>query len=52
MKLLEEYEFENSETLKSTIYEHIGKILCEKSPTEAIAYLSTVLNVLPRLLPP
>ena len=44
LKLMEEYEFENSETLKATIYEHIGKILCEKSPTEAIAYLSTVLN--------
>ena len=26
------------------MYEQIGKILCEKSPTEALTYLSTVLN--------
>ena len=44
LKLLEDYQVENSDEIKLSIYEQIGKILCEKSPTEAITYLSTVLN--------
>ena len=44
LKLIEEYEIDDAEAIKANIYEQIGKILCEKSPTEALTYLSTVLN--------
>ncbi|MBQ8886901.1 MAG: zinc ribbon domain-containing protein [Candidatus Gastranaerophilales bacterium] len=44
LKLLEEQEFSDSEEVKSQIYEEIGKLLCEKSPVEAVTYLSNVLD--------
>ena len=44
LKLLEEQEFNDSEEVKSQIYEEIGKLLCEKSPVEAVTYLSNVLD--------
>lgn len=44
LKILEEQEMENSEQLKSLIYEEIGKLLYEKSPKEAITYLANVLD--------
>ena len=44
LKILEEQEFEDSEQIKSQIYEEIGKLLYEKSPKEAITYLANVLD--------
>ncbi len=44
LKLLEEIELDNAEELKAEIYEEIGKLLCEKSPKEAITYLANVLD--------
>lgn len=44
LKLLDEIEINNSEEIKSQIYEEIGKLLCEKSPKEAITYLANVLD--------
>lgn len=44
LKLLDELEEENSEKLKTEIYEQIGKLLSEKSPNEAIPYLANVLD--------
>ena len=44
LKLLEEQDFSDSEEVKSQIYEEIGKLLCEKSPVEAVTYLSNVLD--------
>ncbi|MBE7704518.1 MAG: hypothetical protein E7Z90_01750 [Cyanobacteria bacterium SIG29] len=45
LKILEEQPMLNSDVLKSEIYEQIGKLLCEKSPKEAITYLSNVLDL-------
>ncbi len=44
LKLLDEIEIENSDDLKAQIYEETGKLLCEKSPNEAITYLANVLD--------
>ena len=44
LKLVEEADIEDAESIKATMYEQIGKVLCEKSPTEAIAYLSSILD--------
>jgi hypothetical protein len=44
LKILEEQESSDSDVIKSQIYEEIGKLLCEKSPKEAITYLSNVLD--------
>ena len=44
LKLLEDIETENADDLKSEIYEEIGKLLYEKSPTEAVSYLANVLD--------
>lgn len=46
LKILEEKELENSDKIKSQIYEEIGKLLYIKSPKEAISYLSNVLDVM------
>ena len=45
LKLIEEAEIEDADSIKANMYEQIGKILCEKSPTEAIAYLSSILDM-------
>ena len=44
LKLLDEYQIEDADAVRAGIYEQLGKVLCEKSPTEALTYLSTVLN--------
>lgn len=44
LKILEEQEFPNSDDLRAQIYEKLGKVLCEKSPKEAVTYLSNVLD--------
>lgn len=44
LKLAEEINIENSDYVKSEIYEEIGKLLYQKSPSESIAYLSGVLD--------
>lgn len=44
LKIIEEQEIDNAEHLKNTIYEQIGKLLCDKSPCEAVTYLSNVLD--------
>ncbi|MCD7878495.1 MAG: hypothetical protein LUG16_01020, partial [Candidatus Gastranaerophilales bacterium] len=44
LKLIEEQKAEDKEEEKAQIYEKIGKLLCEKSPVEAITYLSNVLD--------
>lgn len=45
LKILEEEEFPNGDDLRAKIYEKLGKILCEKSPKEAVTYLSNVLDL-------
>ena len=42
--MLEEQSFENSEEIRTQIYEQIGKLLYEKSPKESVTYLSNVLD--------
>ena len=44
LKILEEQNMLNAEELKAEIYEQIGKLLCEKSPKEAVTYLANVLD--------
>ena len=44
LKILEEQENDDSDEIKSQIYEEIGKLLCEKSPNEAVTYLANVLD--------
>ncbi len=44
LKLIEEQGIADSDLIKSEIYEQIGKLLCEKSPAEAVTYLSNVLD--------
>lgn len=44
LKIIEEQNMLNAEELKSEIYEQIGKLLCEKSPKEAVTYLANVLD--------
>jgi len=44
LKILEEQDIADSEIIKAQIYEEIGKLLCEKSPSEAVTYLSNVLD--------
>ncbi len=44
LKLLDEFDINNSDNIKALMYEEIGKLLCEKSPQEAISYLSNVLD--------
>ena len=44
LKILEEQDIADSELIKAQIYEEIGKLLCEKSPKEAVTYLSNVLD--------
>ncbi len=44
LKLLEEQDIQDAEEIKCQIYEEIGKLLCEKSPVEALTYLSNVLD--------
>ena len=44
LKIIEEHNMENAEDLKAEIYEQIGKILCERSPKEAVTYLANVLD--------
>ena len=44
LKILEEQNLLNAEELKADIYEQIGKLLCEKSPKEAVTYLANVLD--------
>lgn len=44
LKIIEEQSMPNAEELKAEIYEQIGKILCEKSPKEAVTYLANVLD--------
>ena len=44
LKILEEQDNNDSEDIKAQIYEEIGKLLCEKSPKEAVTYLANVLD--------
>ncbi len=44
LKILEEQDIADSELVKIQIYEEIGKLLCEKSPSEAVTYLANVLD--------
>ena len=44
LKIIEEHNMMNAEELKAEIYEQIGKLLCEKSPKEAVTYLANVLD--------
>ncbi len=44
LKLLDTLEKDNSDDVKSEIYEEIGKLLYEKSPAEAVTYLANVLD--------
>ena len=44
LKLIEEQNFDDSESLKLDIYEKLGKLLYIKSPQEALGYLSNVLD--------
>lgn len=44
LKIIEEQNIMNSEDLKAEIYEQVGKLLCEKSPQEAVTYLANVLD--------
>lgn len=44
LKILEEQDVADSEIIKTQIYEEIGKLLCEKSPSEAVTYLANVLD--------
>ncbi len=44
LKILDEKDLENSDSIKAQIYEEIGKLLYMKSPKEAISYLSNVLD--------
>ncbi len=44
LKILEEQDIADSELVKTQIYEEIGKLLCEKSPNEAVTYLANVLD--------
>ncbi len=44
LKIMEEENFDNTEEQKIVLYEQLGKLLCEKSPTEAVSYLSNILD--------
>ena len=44
LKLLDELNLDNGDYIKTEIYEEIGKLLYEKSPTEAVTYLANVLD--------
>lgn len=44
LKIIEEQNMNDAEELKAEIYEQIGKLLCEKSPKEALTYLANVLD--------
>ncbi len=44
LKLIEEQDITDAEEIKAQIYEEIGKLLCEKSPKEAVTYLANVLD--------
>ncbi len=44
LKLLDELDIENSDSIKFQIYEEIGKLLYEKSPSEAVTYMANVLD--------
>lgn len=44
LKILEEQEMPNAENVREIIYEQIGKLLSQKSPSEAIGYLANVLD--------
>lgn len=44
LKLIEEQDITDAEEVKAQIYEEIGKLLCEKSPKEAVTYLANVLD--------
>ncbi|MBR1942957.1 hypothetical protein IJ843_04410 [bacterium] len=44
LKLMDEQNFSSRDESKQRIYEEMGKLLCEKSPQEAVTYLSNVLD--------
>ena len=44
LKLIEEQNFPEGESLKAVIYEELGKLLYKKSPQEAISFLSNILD--------
>ncbi len=44
LKVLEAQELQNTEEIRCVIYEQLGKLLHQKSPTEAVTYLSNVLD--------
>ncbi len=44
LKVLEAQELQNTEEIRSVMYEQLGKLLHQKSPTEAVTYLSNVLD--------
>ena len=45
LKLLDELNLPDNESIKERIYEETGKLLSEKSPQEAVTYLSNVLDI-------
>ncbi len=45
LKLIDELNPDNADDIRIIIYEQMGKLLCEKSPKEAISYLSNVLDI-------
>lgn len=44
LKLMDEQNINGAEEIKLRMYEEMGKLLCEKSPKEAVTYLSNVLD--------
>ena len=44
LKLIEEKNIEDGDQIKRIIYEEMGKLLYEKSPQEAVIYLSNILD--------
>lgn len=44
LKILEEQNLPNADTVREIIYEQMGKLLSRKSPGEAIGYLANVLD--------
>lgn len=44
LKILDEQQTDNAEEIKLSLYEQLGKLLCEKSSYESVSYLSNVLD--------
>ena len=45
LKIIEGQDIEDAEKIRALIYEQIGKLLYEKSPSEALTYIANVLDV-------